>query len=178
MNNSLKKLFLVALVLLSTVLLWFGWTTQKNTPSPKPIHYHAGFLVVKNNHVENFSDFKYMLVKPCSAEKEDPSKQTPEEKQLEKAHLHDNVSDVVHVEGDRAIWEDLFTNIKYDLQYSHTEAFINGKKVDNFQKRHIEANDSLVVFIGKGNDVATFLSKAVTKKHMQEVETKSEDCGK
>ena len=91
--------------------------------------------------------------------------------------MHDNIGDVVHVERNGAKWKDLFTNIKYGLNYSEAEAYINGNKVSGFQNRPIEAYDSLVVFIGTRNDFDQFLSKTVTREHIQEAESKDEGYG-
>lgn len=137
----------------------------------KKVHYHAGFVVFQNNKKINFSDNKYMNIMPCST---DDSALT-EDPQLEKAHLHDNVGDVIHVEQKDPKWKDLFTNIHYPIDYKTTTAYINGQKVNNFQSQTIHPYDSAVIFIG--NNDKKHLKEAVTKKHIIEKETTSESCG-
>lgn len=158
-------------------LAWFSWVMWVKVIPHKTlvVHYHAGFIVVKNNQQENFSDAKYMKIEPCRTGKS--THQEPEEEQLEKAHLHDDVGDVVHVENNQAKWSDLFTNIRYDINYSEAEAYINGEKITGFQNRLIKPYDSLVIFLGNENNIEKFLPLTVTKTHIQEAESKSEDCG-
>jgi hypothetical protein len=115
-----------------------------------------------------------MHTKPCG--KTVPTHVDPEEEQIEKAHLHDYVGDVVHVHRTGATWGDLFTNIKYPLNYAEITAYINGQKIANLQKYPIRPYDSLVVFIGK-NDERVGLSRAVKRSHVQQVEKKSDNCG-
>ncbi len=172
-----RRLLYVVVILLLGVLVWFGWRVKETLFKEKPVHLHAGFMVVKNNKQEDFSDPKYMLISPCTTETGEDHEETKEHMRLEKAHLHDEVGDVVHVENGGAIWKDLFINIGYELNYTDVEAYINGNKVANFQNLPIKANDSLVVFIGKDNDMGKFLAQRVTEKHIQEVGKKSEDCG-
>lgn len=179
MNNAkfTRRLLYVAVPIFLISLAWFGWLVKEKIFPEKPPHFHAGFIVVKNNKQEDFTASKYMSIKPCTLDNIDTYEAiSKESEQLEKAHLHDKVGDVVHVERRGAKWKDLFSNINYDLNFSEAEAYINGKKVASFQNRLIGEYDSVVIFVGKDNDVNKFLSQAVSKKHIQEVESKSEDC--
>lgn len=176
-KKLIRGLLLVVIQIFLITLVWFGWLVKDKIFPEKPVHFHAGFIVVKNNKQEDFTDSKYMSIKPCTLATNDiPEEETKESEQLEKAHLHDKVGDVVHVEHKGARWKDLFMNINYGLNFSEAEAYINGKKVTQFQDRLIGAYDSVVIFVGKNNDVNKSLSQAVSKKHIQEVESKSEDC--
>lgn len=168
-----KKIIVGLLVLVVTVFSFFAFYNKNRVPSD--VHFHAGFIVVKNNKLEDFSATKYMLIRPCTQnkEKEESEKNT----QIEKAHLHNNVGDVVHIEQEEAKWSDLFINLKYTINYSESIAYLNGKQVENFQNLLIKPYDSLIVFISTKN-ADKYLSKAVTKKHIIETEKKSEDCGK
>ena len=87
-----------------------------------------------------------MFLKPCLTNgKEDTNS---ENIQLEKAHLHDNVGDLVHIEARDAFWRDLFTNIKFPMDYAKTAGYINGKKYQ-ISKNSYPSDDSLVVFVGE-----------------------------
>jgi len=155
------------------ILLLAGWFLFGNKLVPeKEIHYHAGFVVFQDNKKLDFSDIKYMHAKPCGDEEED--EHSPEEEQIEKAHLHDYVGDVVHVHREDSKWKDLFTNLKFTVGYSKATAYINGEKIDNFENQIINPYDSIVIFIGE-NDLK-FIKDAVTKKYIMEVEKKGESC--
>ena len=168
----MKKFLLAFIVLVILLTGAFAFIYKKNQ-APK-VHYHAGFVIFKDNKQVDFSDFKYMVVKPCTTSKTE-EKETPEDNQIEKAHLHDLVGDVVHVERENSKWSDLFTNLKYNMDYSKTTAYINGKKVDNFQDLVIQPYDSLVILIGS-SDAKTALSKAVKVTHIKDAEKRSENC--
>jgi hypothetical protein len=140
----------------------------------KVVHYHAGFQVYENGKLKSFADIRYMHDKPCTG---NPS---PEElyDPMEKAHLHDLVGDVVHVHRENVVWGDLFTNLKYPVDESNAEAYINGHKVSGLLSYPIKSYDSLVLFIGTHGDVKQYIANEVTKAHIQEVEHRSETCGK
>lgn len=148
--------------------------TPTPTPSPEEIHYHAGFQVYKDNILQDYSDFKYMKVEPCSLDSHEDT--SPEEEQLEKAHLHDGIGDVVHVHRKNAIWADLFTNINVEID-SDVVGYVNGEKVDDILSYPIKAYDSIVILEGKNTDIDKKLKGAVTKEHIVETEQKSESCG-
>ncbi|MEK7558913.1 MAG: hypothetical protein AAB521_01245 [Patescibacteria group bacterium] len=138
----------------------------------KKVHYHAGFVVFRDDKKIDFSDFKYMRVKPCSEDTE--HEDSDEDIQAEKAHLHDLVGDVVHVEQENAYWRDLFINIDYKLDYSKATTYINGNKVEQFGNLKIGPEDSLVVLIG--NNKSNHLKDAVKKEYIEEKAKKSTDC--
>jgi len=137
------------------------------------IHYHAGFVVFENNQKIDFSDNKYMFIKPCTVDGKEI--ENPGDEQIEKAHLHDNVGDVIHIESEGAVWRDLFVNINFPVDYSKVTAFINGQKVASFETLPIKLDDSLVLFIGD-NDKSLF-SQAVTKEYIESQSKKSTGCG-
>jgi hypothetical protein len=148
--------------------------SQKVSQKEPEIHLHAGFAVFENGKKVDFSDIKYMNVEPCTLHKSE-SKETPEHNQLEKAHLHDGVGDVVHVHREGAKWSDLFTNIGYPIDYSKVTAYVNGEKVDDIKDFPIKAYDSVVFFVGSTEELP--LVQGITLDHIKEVESKSESCG-
>jgi len=160
---------LYILILLIAAGFLFG---KKFLPQEK-VHYHAGFIVFQNNKKVDFSDYKYMDVKPCTADEKEVGE---EDEQLEKAHLHDKVGDVVHVEQSNATWKDLFVNIHFPIDYSKATAFVNGQIIPDFANQPIHPYESVVLFIGTVDK--SHLKEAVTKKHIQEEEKRSESCGK
>lgn len=142
------------------VILILGIGVLVYSPSEEEhIHYHAGFVVYIDGEKQDYSDYKYMNFKSCTEEK---SKPTKEELQIEKAHLHDGVDDVVHVEQAGAVWGDLFKNI--GVEFSEDLPEIN---------KPIEADSSVVFSVGKPVDNP----EKVSIEHIKEVEAKSELCG-
>lgn len=163
-------------IILVAGMSFFGVKEYKALTTPQKTHYHAGFVVFANNKKVDFSSVKYMSVSPCILHGNEEDDASPSQIQHDKAHLHDYVGDVVHVERTGAKWSDLFTNLNYPIDYSITTAYINGKQVQDFQNQPIQPFASLVVFLGK-NDIQKELKQAVTKKHIEEAAKKSEDCG-
>lgn len=170
--NKRKVIVVIGILFVCGILITYKIF---NKPQLKnSIHYHAGFVVFDYGIKVDFSDLRYMNVEPCQLHDSD-EKETPEHNQLEKAHLHDRIGDVVHVHVEGSVWGDLFTNIKYPLDYSNVTAYINGEKISDLKSYPIKANDSAVIFIGKVDE--KLLNQAVTADHIKEVESKSETCG-
>ncbi len=165
-----KKLIAVGVVM----ILGITFFLYRKFNTSKEIHYHAGFVVFENGKKVDFSDSKYMYIRPCSVNQN--KKPTASELQLEKAHLHDGIGDVVHVEATGAKWSDLFTNIGFPVDYASASGFINGNLVSDFQNTPIHPYDSLVLFIGLVDK--NLLSQAVTKNRILQVEKTSVECGK
>ena len=159
-----KKVIGIIAVVILIVVLYFIYPAVKKMANPQKVHYHAGFVVFKDDQKIDFSDFKYMRVKPCTEDKD--HEDSDEDIQAEKAHLHDNVGE--------ARFRDLFINLKYSIDYSNSTAYINGKKVENFENLNIQPDDSLVVLIG--NNKTNHLQDAVKKEYIEERASKSVDC--
>jgi len=71
---------------------------------PAHTHYHANFAVYINGQREQFKDPSYYTeVAACSLSEH----MQPEQR----AHMHDNVNNVVHVHDDGATWGQLFENL-------------------------------------------------------------------
>ncbi len=164
----------IVIILIVGVVIGGGifFAFKKLILKPK-VHYHGGFIVFQNNRKIDFSDIKYMYTKPCTVNgKEDEEHENP---QLEKAHLHNNVGDLVHVEARGATWKDLFTNINFPIDEKITTGYIGEKIIPSFLNLPIQPNDSLVVFIGSNDPV--HLKEAVTKEYITEMAKKSTTCG-
>lgn len=139
-------------------------------------HIHAGFQVYESDQQIDFAKLEYMQISPCSEDHEEHDDLTPEEEQIEKAHLHDMVGDVVHSHIEHATWGDLFQNIKYQILPNAT-AYINGEKVENILEKEITPYESVVIFVGENTDIENKLDGSVTREHIEEIEAQSENCG-
>lgn len=169
MNKKFLYIFFLLIFIFISIAAVF---ISKRFFTPQKTHYHAGFVVFQNNKKVNFSDIKYMYLEPCTLNK---SNDTSAAIQIEKAHLHDNIGDLVHIERTGPIWKDLFTNIHYPIDYAKTIGYINGEQVTNYQFQPIKPFDSLVVFIGRNDP--NLLAQAVTKGYMIKMAKKSTTCG-
>lgn len=149
------QLSIVIALILSGLVAYRIYMSTKN----EHVHYHAGFVVYINGVKQDYSDYQYMNFTPCS---EHAQKKSKKEEQIEKAHLHDGVGDVVHVHRDGGTWVDLFENIKVDLPGEN-----------EILKQVIEPNSSVVIEIG--SEVEN--PEKVSTEHIKEVEAKSELCG-
>ncbi|OGM22096.1 hypothetical protein A2961_04985 [Candidatus Woesebacteria bacterium RIFCSPLOWO2_01_FULL_39_21] len=171
-----KLVFLLLPAFLVTFVVVFILLKSKGKILPgEEVHYHAGFQVYKDDKLVDFSDFRYMHIEPCSTgdHEEQP---TQEEEQIEKAHLHDYIGDVVHVHREGVVWRNLFTNINYEISVD-IAGYINGEKVDDALNYPINSYDSVVFFEGENRDIDKKLQAAVTKDRIVEAESRSENCG-
>lgn len=150
-----------------------GFILRIRNNEEKEIHYHAGFLVYIDGKLQDFSDTKYMDIEPCKIASE---KKEHGNDQREKAHLHDGIGDVVHVQREGAVWSDLFKNIEYSFPKSkQIQGFINGLPVEDILAHPINAYDSVIIVVGDSKNID--INHYVSKEHIKEIEKKSETCG-
>jgi len=161
-----KKLLILILVILAFAA--GGYFFQKK--QTKKIHYHAGFQVYAEGKLEDFSAPRFMHIKPCGEDHRSKA-----EEQLDKAHLHDGVGNVVHIHREGALWKDLLQNLGYKLpEKVMISGYLNGKKVSNILESSINSYDSAVFFIGKVDE--KLLKNAVTKEQIMKAEKNTESC--
>ena len=164
-----QRTIILGLLFVSVVLMVSLFTYFKQFKKAKDVHYHAGFQVYADGKLQDFSDAKFMHIMPCG------EGEHKEDENLEKAHLHDGVGDVVHVHRENVFWRDLFKNLNFKIDQSKPlESYVNGKKVEDILDYPIKSYDSVVIFIGKSDK--NLLKNAVTKEKIVEVEKKSEGC--
>ena len=170
-SKNIIIIVIAGIVAIATLLI-------KNRPmteeaAAEEVHYHAGFQVYKNDVLQDFSGFEFMKVEPCSIEGHEELDEAHE--QLERAHLHDAVGDVVHVHREGATWGDLFQNINVEI--NPTEVYINGELFEgNFLSGQISPYDSAVIIEGESVDFEDKLQNAVSRDRIVEVEAVSENC--
>lgn len=92
------------IVLGALIILGIRFATYK----PDRVHYHANFAVYINGQQEQFKGAAYYTdVNACVANNSAfPS---------ERAHMHDNVNNVVHVEAHTVTWGQFFDNLSWTL---------------------------------------------------------------
>src|SRR5512146_2323216 len=74
------------------------------------VHYHANFAVYINGQRENFKNPIYYTETACGGS-ESSEMMTP----YERAHMHDKVNDVVHVEDEAVTWGQFFDNLAWPI---------------------------------------------------------------
>ncbi|MEO8105613.1 MAG: hypothetical protein ABI602_04750 [Candidatus Saccharibacteria bacterium] len=153
---------------------------------PQKVHYHANFAVYMNGQREAFKGVKYYEETAAAA-----CTLKPVATALERAHLHDNVSDVVHVEDSEVTWGNFFQNIGWDISQNYIKSdtvlyqvdaqskltfIVNGEVVTDITNRIIQSEDKLLVSYGVSQDTATqFRSVAATAKTYN-VQNDPESC--
>src|SRR5476651_440128 len=76
--------------------------------APDEVHYHANFAVFINGQKEQFKDpGLYEETSMCTIS----TTKTP----MERAHMHDQVNNVVHVEDSAVTWGQFFENIGWTV---------------------------------------------------------------
>lgn len=162
MNIPLKAIALVSsgLVLGAGALLGIRFATYDNAP----IHYHANFAVYINGQREEFKNPIYYVDANCTV---NMTSVTP----YMRAHMHDNVNDVVHVEDEATTWSQFFNNLGWyvgpdTIQRAGDEPLVaddvnklrvilNGKDFTGtsmFVNSTIGANDKLLISYGNEDD--------------------------
>lgn len=136
------------------------------TYKPDDVHYHANFALYLNGQHEEFKSVGYYTdIESCTLSNE----MVP----AERAHMHDNVNDVVHVEDHSVTWGQFFTNIRWILGPtfitspdgavyfqkgdSKLHLVLNGQDYTNFgglQNTVIKDNDKLLVSFGDENNAS------------------------
>jgi hypothetical protein len=126
---------------------------------PPAVHHHANFAVFVDGERLDLSGGRYMEdVTACAA---DPAGIRPQDR----AHLHNNDPDVVHVHHGGATWGHLFANLGmglgddflildngrrfFDGEDGRTlKFFLNGQQVLELQNRMIRSEDRVLVSVG------------------------------
>ena len=174
----MKKIYLFLLLglvsIIATSIVIVRLRSQQS--SGHDIHYHAGIKIYVDGKPQDFSSIRYMSITPCGEEKHDS---TPEEKQLQKAHFHEGIDDVVHVHAEGATWGDLIKNIKLNLDSSKEVAGYSNEntKIEDILNTPIVADESIVIVVGDQSSASAYLKDKVTIDHIKEVEKMSELCG-
>ena len=128
------------------------------------IHYHANFALYINGQREEFKGVGYYSeIEMCTINKE----VVPNER----AHMHDNINDVVHVEDHAVTWGQFFTNIGWivgptfiatpdgtiyaENSESKLHLLLNNKDytdLGGLQNTVIKDNDKLLISFGSNSD--------------------------
>lgn len=172
MNARSVTFIIIAIVIVAAAGTYF-WL--RSGTAEESVHLHAGFNLYINGEKIDLADWKYMHEEPCSVESHDEVT-TAEDEQIEKAHLHDLVGDVVHVHRAGATWGDLFQNIGITFDGTVVGYTTDGI-IENVLQRQISAYDRVLIVEGELTDPITKVADVPSVDRIKEVENSSETCG-
>lgn len=129
-----------------------------------PVHYHANFAVYVNGVREPFTGMQYYeetAAEMCTLKPVDSPK--------ERAHMHDTINSVVHVEDHLVTWGNFMQNLDWGLGDDYLKVLggaiytsgdqgmlsfvLNGKKVSSVADRIIQDKDRLLISYGDGTQL-------------------------
>jgi hypothetical protein len=172
--NIMLKRIGILLAVVAVVVIFMQYVNRSvDEQKAHGVHYHAGFRVYVDGALQDYTDAKFMNFTPCS---EHDVQLTKEQEQMELAHLHDFVGDVVHSHRSGATWGDLFKNINVDLPKDKSlTGYINGIENEDIMNTPIKAYTTAIFIVG--SDDSGHGQEIVSEEHIRQVETKSELCG-
>ncbi len=152
---------IACLLLGAVIILGIRFATYKIDT----VHYHANFALYINGQQEQFKGMQYYTeVNACVLNN---TVKSP----TERAHMHDNVNNVVHVEDNSVTWGQFFTNLGWTMGptfivspdgiiYSENgdnklNLLLNGQDYTDFgglQNTIIKDQDKLLVSFGNENN--------------------------
>jgi hypothetical protein len=157
--SSKYTLLVVGILLGALVVLGVRFISYKPDTA---IHYHANFGVFINGEQEQFADPSYYTEVETCADVSETNMQPSE-----RAHMHDGVNNVAHVEDHAVTWGQLFQNLGWGFGenylitrggtiYANNEqqklhVMINGQDytdIDNIATRVIKDEDKLLLSYG------------------------------
>jgi hypothetical protein len=116
----------------------------------KPTHYHANFGIYENNIPIDYSEAKYMDLKPCTVDQHDPLLNNKNEN----IHLHNLEGKTIHLHQDGISWDDVLKKLKYDYSKANTLIYLDKNLVDAAElKKVIKNNQTLFIHVGKVDSV-------------------------
>ncbi len=159
MKKSVKQVTLLVVIGFVGGFLWLAGLRFFLVQSSET-HYHANFAVYVDGEREPFEEFTYFEeVAACTSDYADNPKG--------RVHMHDNVSDVIHVHDQRVTYGNFFQNIGWNVGPGYLAALnqvhkddganrvvyiLNGEKVSNITNRVIGNLDRLLVSYGDASD--------------------------
>lgn len=157
MRINMKKIILsiVSILLLAvTFISWYIYASLEHIPP----HFHANFAIYINDERIDFSDDTYMEdVAGCSITWLLVAK--------DRAHLHENNGETIHIHHDWVTWGHFFANVNYTFSESFIASdewkvyvnswerklsfILNGEEVLNPYNRIINSKDRLLISYGE-----------------------------
>lgn len=170
-------LFFLSIGIFLIVVGTLGFALSKSSVDSETVHYHAGFQIVQNGMLLDYSAPEYMHVVPCldknvhiEIDKNDVT---------ERIHLHNQVGTVAHIHDNGVVWEDLLRSLGAIDTFSNMPITVfdtQGKKIENGLQKVIDSYESIVIVVGGApSDISKYI---VSKETILKAEKDVENCGK
>lgn len=144
---------------------------NKDSSTSESVHFHAAFHHYKDGVLQDYSDFRYMSVVPCSTN--DHTHDT--ENLLEQVHLHDGNGEVVHVHAQGITWQHLFDSL--GITVKEPTVYVNDEMVNEGLSNLIGEYDRVVIWEGEPSAITEDIFSSVPSKELiQQAESASELC--
>ena len=126
-------------------LILFAGIKYLTYKPPEHVHYHANFAVSINGQKEKFENpLYYQEIVTCAVDNSnDPA---------HRAHIHDNVNDLVHVHDGAVTWGNFFQNLGWNIGKGY---------IDNNQKLYTDDPFNKMTFILNGQEVSDVTNKVI-----------------
>ena len=179
MKKLIPIIILLPILVVGSYLVWQDKqaddsNTETVADEHDDVHLHAGFNLYVDNELIDLSLPQYMKLGTCSVN-HDEIKDDPIAEQLEKAHLHDKIGDVVHVHREGAVWGDLFLNIEYEI--TDATGYVNGELVESILDYEISQGDRVLILVGENDNIEDKLQNLPSLDWIEEIGERSESCG-
>ena len=161
-KNSKYIIFsLIFLIILITIFAYSYFTVP---------HYHAEFHVYKGGEKIDLAGLENMYFAPCRVY--DFGERELEE--IDRAHLHDYVGDIVHVHDDGVTWRVLLSNlnIEGDLIGYNKE----GQLIENLLDRVIIPYESVVFSDTELENIEDLVPILQGTEYVKKIETTAIEC--
>lgn len=161
-----QKLIITLLLGVILGIIIFASIRLYKYSQPEHTHYHANFQVWINGVREEFvSPLYYQEVASCLKDDDNNPKH--------RAHMHNQINDVVHVHASAVTWGQFFENINIGAQPNYlrigdqiytnndnqnVKYILNGKELSSLNGVMINSEDTMLVNYGSEN-VADLLAK-------------------
>jgi len=134
-------------------------------------HHHAEFQVYIDGERRDLAGLDYMYFAPCRVY--DFGERELEE--IDRAHLHDYVGDVVHVHDDGLTWRVLLTNLNFEGEFiGYNE---EGVLVEGMMDEEISAYNSVIFSNTELENIHELVGELKGADYVREVEVVAVECG-
>lgn len=181
--NKLSLLILVLILGLGTISLWRFFTTYKS----ENIHYHANFAVYINGE-------RAALAEPTYYEELAGCDLHEFESPLARVHMHNGISELVHIHASAVTWGNFFENLGWSLgpdflrtreqllvaDQKHPLIYLlNGQPITNPANMIIGDEDGLLISYGTADETVlqTQLASILTSAREQNLSPDPSSCG-
>jgi len=135
------------------------------TYTPEAVHYHANFAAYIDGQREEFKGLQYYEEFTSASCNTAEHQKSPNER----AHMHSNINDVVHVHDNLVTWGNFFQYLGWNVGdtflatpnkiYQNTDKaelsfILNGKHTDSIVNRVIQDRDRLLISYGINNETS------------------------